>query len=237
MLYKIADFFVKFNNHFGAMLDDMKPFLSDEDKKPDIEIEIDKETVEKALNTTHKGFVKGRIEGIFFHKALAEWLPYKDAFVFHAAAFDIEKNGIMLAALSGTGKTTLMLNFKSLLGDKMEIINGDKPIIRYENGEFYAYGTPFSGKEHLGSTGKTKLKALMFIKRGDENFVKRVSANDMTEQIINQIYLPENAESSKKTLFLVNEMLKSLDLYEITCTKDISAAKVALNEIFKEKEK
>ena len=64
-------------------------------------------------------------------RALAEQLPAFDAFVLHSACFDVDGVGVAFAAHSGTGKTTHMMLWQQLLGDRMTIVNGDKPIVRF----------------------------------------------------------------------------------------------------------
>ena len=78
-------------------------------------------------------------------RSIAEWLPLNNSFLLHSAVFEVNDSGVALAAHSGTGKTTHMLLWQKLLGDKLKIINGDKPIIRFFENEPetpYAYGTP-----------------------------------------------------------------------------------------------
>ena len=82
-----------------------------------------------------------------FHAAytdIAEKIPLSNAFVLHSATIDVEGVGVAFSAHSGTGKTTHMNLWQELLGDKMVVVNGDKPIVRFfdeEPNQPYAYGT------------------------------------------------------------------------------------------------
>ena len=84
---------------------------------------------ELAISNEDTDFASG-LSSSFLRK-LAEWLPLHDAFVLHSATFDVDGVGVVFAAHSGTGKTTHMLLWQKLLGDKMTIVNGDKPIVRF----------------------------------------------------------------------------------------------------------
>ena len=64
-------------------------------------------------------------------RAFAEQLPHYNAFVLHSATFDVSGVGVAFAAHSGTGKTTHMMLWQKLLGERMTIVNGDKPIVRF----------------------------------------------------------------------------------------------------------
>ena len=70
---------------------------------------------------------------------------------------------------SGTGKTTHMLNWFKLLKDRAVPVNGDKPLIKLENGKFSAYPTPWCGKEKIRGNKKAPVKAVCFINRSKEN--------------------------------------------------------------------
>ena len=47
----------------------------------------------------------------------------------HGAVIEYEGNGYMFSADSGTGKTTHILLWRKFLGDKVKIVNGDKPFL------------------------------------------------------------------------------------------------------------
>ena len=78
-------------------------------------------------------------------RKLGEAIPLKDAFIMHSAVFDVEGMGVALCAHSGVGKTTHLTRWKSFLGDKMTVVNGDKPIVRFAGGVPVAFGTPWNG--------------------------------------------------------------------------------------------
>ena len=61
----------------------------------------------------------------------------------HGVLMEWQGKGIILTASSGTGKTTharLWREYENAL-----IINGDRVLIRKEEGQWYAFGTPWSG--------------------------------------------------------------------------------------------
>ena len=173
-------------------------------------------------------------------RSIAEWLPLNNSFLLHSAVFDVNGSGVALAAHSGTGKTTHMLLWQKLLGDKLKIINGDKPIIRFFENEPetpYAYGTPWNGKEHFGNAERTPLRHLCFVERADVNSCERVTAEEITNRVLSQVYMPHSAQAAANTLTLINRLVSSVKLWKIKCNTDISAAQTAYNAIFKGEEK
>ncbi len=168
-------------------------------------------------------------------QAIANRLPYNNAFLLHSACFDVDGVGVAFAAHSGTGKTTHMLLWQKLLGDRLKIVNGDKPIIRFfddDPASPYAYGTPWCGKERLGCNMRTPLRHICFIERAEENSCTPINAADAVNRIFNQVYMPADPKAAACTLELVNRLLSSCKLWLIRCNMDISAAETSYNAIF-----
>ena len=168
-------------------------------------------------------------------RQLAEWLPNNGAFVLHSACFDVDGVGVAFAAHSGTGKTTHMNLWQELLGDRMTIVNGDKPIVRFFEDEPetpYAYGTPWNGKERLGCNMRTPLKHICFIERSETNYVEKMEKSDVIDRIFNQVYMPKDPIAVMNTMQLIDRLLSCCNLWTIHCNMDPTAAEVAYKTIF-----
>lgn len=169
------------------------------------------------------------------HRQLADWLPLHNAFVMHSAVIEANGEGIAFAAHSGTGKTTHMLLWQRLLGEKMIIVNGDKPIIRFFDGEPdtpYAYGTPWNGKESMGCNMKTRLRHICLIERADENSAVPLETDAAVSLLFNQTYMPRDPAAAAATMAMMNRLIHSCRLWRIRCNMDISAAETAYKAIF-----
>lgn len=169
------------------------------------------------------------------HRQLADWLPLHNAFVMHSAVIEANGEGIAFAAHSGTGKTTHMLLWQRLLGEKMIIVNGDKPIIRFFDEEPdtpYAYGTPWNGKESMGCNMKTRLRHICLIERADENSAVPLETDAAVSLLFNQTYMPRDPAAAAATMAMMNRLISSCRLWRIRCNMDISAAETAYKAIF-----
>lgn len=58
-----------------------------------------------------------------------------NAFLFHAAIISYAEQGFAFTAKSGTGKSTHIAQWVRALGGDVTVVNGDKPILRWQNGE------------------------------------------------------------------------------------------------------
>lgn len=169
------------------------------------------------------------------HRQLADWLPLHNAFVMHSAVIEANGEGIAFAAHSGTGKTTHMLLWQRLLGEKMIIVNGDKPIVRFFDSEPdipYAYGTPWNGKESMGCNMKTRLRHICLIERADENSAVPLETDAAVSLLFNQTYMPRDPAAAAATMAMMNRLISSCRLWRIRCNMDISAAETAYKAIF-----
>lgn len=203
-------------------------------EKADFEITVGPEDIKRERESAEQNYSDSYLETVALNRLIAEELPKRDAFLLHSAVFDVDGIGIAFAARSGTGKTTHLLRWSALLGERLTVINGDKPFVRFFEGEEYpfAYGTPWNGKEHLGNRGKTPLKHICFIERGSENKAAEIGKNEATDLLFAQVYMPKNPESAAKTLGLINRLIESCELWKITCNLDENAAEIPYKTIF-----
>ena len=236
MVYKIADFYLKLNrkcNTLGVYSKDYETnsleysatFLISES---DFIVESD---------LADGKYSRGQLEMSAIHRKLAEWLPNNGAFVLHSACFDVDGVGVAFAAHSGTGKTTHMRLWQEYLGDKMVVVNGDKPIVRFFDDEPatpYAYGTPWNGKERLGCNMRTALKHICFIERSETNFVEPMDKSEAIDRIMNQVYIPKEPMAAMNTIKLIDRLLSCTRLWTIHCNMESTAAEIAYKTIFAE---
>ena len=201
----------------------------------DINIELSDADIKKELAATEYQFSADYCETTAVYRKIGYLLPEFNAFILHAATFKYKDRGIALLATSGTDKSSHMQNWMKLFGDEIEIINGDKPIVRLKDGKPLAYGTPWCGKEGLSKNTSVELTDICFIVRGKENKTKLLSGEDIALRLLNQIVIPRGSVNIVKTLELINQMINSCRIWEIKCTADISSAEVSSKAILEEK--
>ena len=233
MIYKIADFNINVKNVYSYIICKTNEFDSDAENG-EYDVELDQQDIEQEKLFSEVDVSLGHIKRAAVLRKLAEWLPIHNAFVLHSACFDVDGVGTVFAAHSGTGKTTHMNLWQELLGDKMTIVNGDKPVIRFFDDEPeipYAYGTPWNGKEKLGCNMRTPLKHICFIERSETNYVERVDKNNAVDRIMNQVYMPKDPVAVMNTMQLIDRLLDCCNLWIIHCNMEPEAAEVAYNAI------
>ena len=228
----LADLVIEIDNQYCYTYNKCANYIYKGDRPTDIFVKVSEQEIEKERNSSDVEFPNGYLEYICAYRQIANKLLDFDAFVMHGTVINVENKGIIFTALSGTGKTTHMLYWRKMLGDKLTIINGDKPIIRFFDGVPYAYGTPWAGKEDFNTNARTELNDICLIERSEINEVVPLEGIQVVSVFVKQIYQPSTANAVLKTYDLADKLLKYCNLRKIRCIKDISAAKTAYNAIF-----
>ena len=164
---------------------------------------------------------------VIFTKICKKVLESYDGLFFHSSSLSLDGEGYLFTALSGTGKSTHTAFWRELFGDRVTMINDDKPIIRKIDGRFYVCGTPWMGKSNIGTNMNAPIKAVYVLCRGEENRAEQVSPSKVFRELLEATLLPEKGENTVKLLELYDELFSSVKLIKLSCKPDIEAAKVA----------
>lgn len=204
-------------------------------EKPDLTIPISREDIEferKLDNGENASQSDEYFEEYAAFRNLGEKLPEYDAVVMHSCLINVLGQGVAFTARSGTGKTTHMLLWKQTLNEKMTIVNGDKPLVRFVDGGLYAYGSPWAGKERLFSNSRVELKHICKIERSAINTTVPMSKQEGIILLMQQIYMPIDKKMLSKTIELINRIAEKVQFWTIYCNMELDAAKVAQEAIF-----
>ena len=233
MIYNIADFTVEFKNPSLKAQENFLKYISDD--IPQVSFDITQKDIQFEIDYLKGNCTLLNAELTAILRKFYRWILDYNSFLLHSALISVDNTGVAFAAPSGTGKTTHMRLWQKLLGDKLTVINGDKPIVRFFDGVKYpvGYGTPWCGKERYGINSKVQIKHFCFIERSETNSCEEISPKDILNLFFKQILIPLNEPILvSKTLKLANEFLNNVTVWKIKCNMDISAAEVAYNTIF-----
>jgi hypothetical protein len=205
--------------------------MSGIDCKPEIDetFQITESDVrsEAARNGETDRAVDGMIEALAIYRKLCERLVHRNVVLIHASAIAMDGKAYLFLAPSGTGKSTHTRLWRETFGDRVFMINDDKPLLRFDGESFQAYGTPWNGKHHLDTNVSVPIGGICFLGRGAENRIWKVSAGDGLVQLLASVYRPDAADGMKKTLELVAELTKRVPLWQMECNISPEAAIMA----------
>lgn len=210
-------------------------YLTDEpaDFIVDISPDYIEKEIEKEIRNDRK-FPPEYSEYLAIYRYICTKLLSYDGFLMHGSALAINGKAYLFCAPSGTGKSTHTRLWREVFGDAVVMINDDKPIIRKQNGVFYACGTPWSGKHDLDTNISLPLCGIILLSRGEKNTIQKASPVHLLGLLFNQIFRPSDDNAYLKTIDLVDEMLASCPLYQLSCTPTREAAEVAYRALTQE---
>ena len=215
---------------------------------PDFEVDTTKNEIleERKASEQESGFpvTPGYCESLCVYRKIALGMIAYDAFLMHSSVIVVDGEAYAFAAKSGTGKTTQTMIWLKEFGNRAVILNGDKPIYRFfpedtrsgrgmtdkteeTKSVLYACGTPWNGKERLGCKMKAPLRAIIFVERSQENHIRKMTQEEVSGRIFNQLLMPHDKESMVKFLDLIDRMLRTMEFYLLQCNMEQDAARTA----------
>ncbi|MBQ8741472.1 MAG: hypothetical protein IJY79_08005 [Clostridia bacterium] len=224
----LADLKINIEHSYDFMPEFCKKYISSFDT-PDITAKTDEKSVLKEKEMVPSAPIE-ICESLCIYRSIGEQLPRFDRFVFHGAAIEYDGKAYLFTAPSGTGKTTHINLWKHYLDGKVDIINGDKPIIRVGEAST-VYGTPWAGKEGYQRNASAPLKAICILKQGKTNNITRLDKKDAVNHLMRQVYLPHDPVSLSKTLALLGLMIENIPVYILQCDISEDAFKVSYNAL------
>lgn len=196
------------------------------DSEPSMSFMVNEDDIEAELSANQNLFARDYLEFISIYRKIAEVLPCFDAFVMHGAVISKDNRSYVFTAPGGTGKTTHIQLWRKCFPDCW-ILNGDKPIIRKHNGIFYACGTPWKGKELLGTNRNKRIQSICFLKRSPDNRIDRLLPTDAVDSLMQQVYLSKEPDHLATLLSLIDELLQTVPFFTLHCNMEQSAAQTA----------
>lgn len=151
-----------------------------------------------------------------------------DGFVLHASAVVMDGYAYLFSAPSGTGKSTHTKLWQEVFGpERARILNDDKPALRLENGVFYAYGTPWSGKYDRSENLRAPVAGICILRRGEENRIAPFGGKQAIFQLLNQTLRPKDPVLGQNLLSLLDRLFQSVGVFEMACNTHPDAARMS----------
>lgn len=145
----------------------------------DIAVEISQSDIdrERESDDDTRTWRDDYLETLAVYRQIAEAAPARNRLLFHGATIDYAGRAYVFTAPSGTGKTTHIRQWRRVLGERVGIINGDKPLLRIDRdgdplaaglaGRVTAYGTPWCGKEGWQRNTSAPLAGICVVTRAE----------------------------------------------------------------------
>ena len=126
----------------------------------------------------------------------------------------------------GTAGEKLRIPFREAFGyDRELMLNDDKPALRLENGRWYAYGTPWCGKDGINQNKKVPLAGICFLQQAKENKIRRLSKQEAISRIFSQtLYRFKKTENLDLMLQNTDRLVRKIPVFELHNLPEPAAA-------------
>lgn len=220
--YKIAELSIQMTPQYEPLLSQAVPYECQDMTEPCYDIslsESDYTSMEQKHPEADRPLIEYMMTGSNFYNTLIS----HSGLLLHSSAVVYEDKAYLFSAPSGTGKSThTTLWLKEFPG--AQILNDDKPAIRFLEDGIYAYGTPWSGKTDLNLNRKVKLQGIAFLERGEENFIELMPSMKALENLLNQTVRPGDKEKAGLLLDHISALISRVPIYRFCCNMDPKAA-------------
>ena len=205
-------------DYCAAYLTDAAPELSVTVTPADLELERQKAAREDALEGLPVRNLPDRLlELTALQRKLVEQLFDRDVLLFHGSVLAMDGAAYLFTAKSGTGKSTHTRLWRQVFGDRVKMVNDDKPFLRFDGDTVYACGSPWKGKHGLGENIQVPLRAICILERGEENEITPLAPADALFTLIQQSSRPADPKHMGAYMTLLDRLSRSVSFYRLRC--------------------
>lgn len=157
------------------------------------------------------------LENSLIHSLVAEKLVDYNILLMHGSALCLDQTAYLFTAKSGIGKSTHAKLWREMYGDRVRMINDDKPLLKIDHDRVTVYGSPWDGKHRLSNNISAPLKAIVWLNRSETNSIEELSQSEAFPVILTQAIKTTDAEKNKKIINLEKQLLQNVDCYKLSC--------------------
>lgn len=227
----IADIVTELDPRFDNTIELAKPFEYHGERETDIDLKVTDKYLESLMVRAAEGVTIEQMENFAFSCDFnRKVIPYQTMLV-HSSALIYQGGAYLFSGESGIGKSTHTKLWIKTFGNKVHIMNDDKPVVKLYEDKAVAFGTPFDGGSGIALNESYPLKAIVFIERGEQNSIRIPNSREIIQKLYFQTAHMLDADTAEKMLQNFEKLLLLTKFYILTCNMDISAAHVAFDGI------
>ncbi len=234
--YKIADIIVEYTAKYEELKRLSEPFGYNGAKPAQLFLSVKDEYLNSLLSRAVEGTTIGEIEDYAIATQFNRAAINYGTMLVHSSALICDGGAYLFSADSGVGKSTHTKLWLKAFGDKVHIMNDDKPVVKLYDDRAVAFGTPFDGGSGIALNESYPLRAIIFVERGEQNSVRIPDSREIIQKLYFQTARMVDRETAEKMLVNMEKLISLTRFYVLTCNMDISAAYAAYNSIIEKSE-
>jgi len=227
--YQIANLIVSMSS-FGRTVTQASPYLLPGEHTPDITITSDWHSLKATVPYLSDEDCEYLCTGGSFYRQLLRY----DGLLLHSSAVVMDNRAYLFSAPCGTGKSTHTALWRKVFGeDRARILNDDKPALRLEDGCFYAYGTPWSGKTDQNLNIRVPVAGICVLRRGEVNKITPYTGAKALHALLEQTTRSKEPVFMEKLLTLLDTLMQTVPVWYMECNMDPAAAQMSYDAMSK----
>ena len=152
--------------------------------------------------------------------------PY-NGLMLHASAAALGGRACLFSGPCGRGKSTHTRLWQQTFGEAVQVFNDDKPALRRLDGRWYAYGTPWCGKDGINLNQKWPLGGICFLEKSQENRIRRLPAAEALPLILAQTTYRLPPQYMELLLASLDSLLREIPVFLLENRPEEAAARLS----------
>ena len=222
----VADLVVELNPKQDNLKAFAAPFLYTGGRATDITLNVSDGYIDDLLSRAAPGSTIGQMENFAYSVQFNRRAIAHRVMLVHSSALVLDGKAYLFSAASGVGKSTHTRLWLREYGDRVHIMNDDKPVVRLYDDGVTAYGTPFDGGSGIALNERCPLGAIIFIERGEDNSVRIPSDKEVIQLLYFQTAHMVGAKTAEAMLQNFDSLIRRTSFYVLTCNMEPEAARV-----------
>ncbi|MCQ2426354.1 MAG: hypothetical protein MJ070_09440 [Lachnospiraceae bacterium] len=140
----------------------------------------------------------------------------------HSSFIEVNGEAILFTADCRTGKSTQAALWEKNRG--AFVVNGDRSLLRKENGRWYACGSPYCGTSKICHNLSYPIRAVVILSQAKTNTAKRAGAKEAFIAMLSGCtYHASRKTEVDAVTEIAGDMIASVPFYTLACTPDLRA--------------
>ena len=149
-------------------------------------------------------------------------VSHHQGLILHASGGSFKGQGIVFAAPSGGGKSTLSRLLQAY--PQNQLFSEERLILRLLDERWQVFGTPWQGSGDIAENAQAPLAALVFLRQAQESSITRLHPSKSLHSLLQVASIPWYSEEwTQKGLSLCETLLQDIPVFELAFRPDQSA--------------
>lgn len=231
MKYLIANLIVSYEPKHAELARFFEPFAYDGDREPELTLTYTMDDIRAMHKRMVVGTTIAEAEAFGVSNRFNRKIIRYGAMLVHSSALVLDGKAYLFSADSGVGKSTHTRLWLREFGDRVHIMNDDKPVVRLYDDGVIVHGTPFDGGSGIALNESYPLGAIIFIERGEHNAVRIPSEKEVIRLLYFQTAHMVGMQTAEAMLDNFDRLLRQTTFYVLTCNMEPEAARVMYRAI------